>query len=95
MATTWRVRADCTYSSSTNCNNARNAVNTLLAGYSYTPVAGRFTAGVTQPTSTRLTISVDLPTQADAVSMLGKVATAVNGTTKYSSGMTSLHRADV
>lgn len=91
MAEYYKIRVDCSYSTTNRCNTAETNVTNTLAAVSYVPVAGRFAAGINRPSNTRLTVSVDVDTEDDAKTLLGEISRAVN--VPYTSGMTSIHKA--
>lgn len=57
----WKVRADCTYTTSANKTARQTAVQTLIDSYPTAVVAepGRFEGGLTSQSSTRFTVAYD------------------------------------
>jgi hypothetical protein len=47
-----------TFSSQANRDAARTRLDAALLAYSYTPLATAFTAGITNPTTTTMTVSI-------------------------------------
>ena len=88
----YKVAAGCTYSSSTNKTNALNALNSFLAGYTYTPTAGRYSAGINSPTTTSITVSILLDDTVNITTFSSGFRNAVNGTTKYTLGLVAVYK---
>lgn len=65
MAVVWKVRADCTYTTTANKTSRQAAVESLLASYptaeapTYAATIGRFPGGVTSQSTTRFTVAFD------------------------------------
>lgn len=58
----WKVRADCTYTTTNNKNTRQAAIEAIVAAYPQgwnSNVTGRFPGGVTSQSSTRFTVAVD------------------------------------
>ncbi len=66
---TWKVRADCTYTTAANKTAAQSAAQAAIDSYSVTPVAERFAAGLVSQSTTRFTISVDVADEAQAIAL--------------------------
>lgn len=54
----YTITGTLTFSSQANRDAALTRLNTALVGYSYTNWASAFTAGITTPTTTTITISI-------------------------------------
>lgn len=70
----WRVVATATYSTAGTTSTVTSNINSAIASVnSALPAGGRFSPGVTNPTSTSVTVSYDVPTEADAKTLASNV----------------------
>jgi hypothetical protein len=78
----WRVRADCTYTTSANKTTRQNAAQAVLDAHSVEPVAGRFSPGITSLSSTRFTLSVDVADLAELQSLIASLTPALTSSVR-------------
>jgi response regulator of citrate/malate metabolism len=82
-----------TFSTQANRDAALTRINTAIAPYSYTTVATTFAAGITTPTTTTITVSIDgfedAATAATVAKALYDAAVSVN---RHTSGYLSVSK---
>lgn len=92
----WKVRADCTYTSTTNKSARQSAVEALLSGYpSAVPATGeenRYPGGVTSQSASRFTVAYDFASGASAQAFATALTDAVTQSAR-SATLVSVHDA--
>jgi hypothetical protein len=89
----WKVRADCTYTTTANKTSAQSAAQAVLDAHEVQPVAGRFAPGITSLSTTRFTISVDVESSSAAQSMLADLTAALLSGKARAQTLFSVHDA--
>jgi hypothetical protein len=93
---TYRIAANCTYTTAANRNTVQTSVTTMLAAYAYSPLAGRWPAGINTTGTTGLTISIEVEDEADARAIGANLVSTLNPTsTKYSNAIIAIYRSPV
>jgi hypothetical protein len=90
----YRIAVNCTYSSTTNRDAVQTTVTNLLAGYTYTPIAGRWPAGINTSGTAGLTISIEVPDEETARNIGAELVSTLNATgRKYNSAIIAIYRS--
>ena len=79
---TWRVVISGTYTTAAAATTAYNSAAAIVAAYNATPRAGRWPAGISQPTNTQVTVSYETDDETEATTMAKDLQTNMSKTNR-------------
>lgn len=91
---TWRVIISGTYTTAAAATTAKNNITSAVAAYNnIAPRAGRFPAGITQPTTTQVAVSYETDDETEAKNLSASLTSSMT-TTNRSNVVAAMYRGN-